>query len=123
MAGIADTTLAIIRGRVYDWQNKALPYSVISFENKQSGIKSGCLADSLGGFTIYLFSGNYNLTAQYVGYTDLSFDELQLKPGHIRQVEFVLGRSGCFRIYLIQSDKPLNKRKLKRTERRLKRKK
>jgi hypothetical protein len=76
----------------------------------------------LGNFKLYLPADKYKLTALFVGYTSLTIDELQLGTGELRELKLQLGNGGAFKTYLIQSDKPLSEKELKKTEKRLRRK-
>jgi len=91
------------------------------FDNHKDSIGKGGLADSSGHFKVYLHADKYELKVRSVGYTDFTLDKLQLRSGEIRQMEIRLGNGGGYKTIGIVSDKPLNKRALKRIEKRLER--
>lgn len=119
--GIADTTLAIVKGRVYDYNNKPLAFSPVAFDNKANGKITGCVTDSIGNYQLFIPTGVYSLTVLYVGSASFTMDEIKFTSGQIRQLDVKLGNANGFKTYNIVSDKPLNKTKLRRAVRQLKR--
>lgn len=118
-----DTNVTRINGKVSDYKNESIPYSIVIFKSeKDSSLIKKCFADSLGNFEMYLFPSTYHLTIYCVGYVKLAVNKLQIKSGELRKVEVKLGEAGGFAEYKIWSDKPLTKRKLKRYKRILSRK-
>jgi hypothetical protein len=122
VVGIADTTLSIIRGHIYDYKNKPLAFSPVGFDNKSNGKKTGCVSDTSGSYIIFLPPGQYSMTAIFIGYSDFKLNDITTTSGQIREIEAKLGNGNGFTMHNIISDKPLSKTKLKRIERRLRRK-
>ena len=120
--GLRDTVLALISGTVYDYERQPLGFAVLNLISLTDSSKHGVFTDSLGNFKLYLPADKYKLTALFVGYTSLTIDELQLGTGELRELKLQLGNGGAFKTYLIQSDKPLSEKELKKTEKRLRRK-
>ena len=121
--GVADTIVAFISGTILDYNEKPIAYVVLNLTSIKDSSKQGTLTDSLGNFTLHLPSDKYKLTALCVGYSSLTINEFQLGTGELRELKLRLGSAGGFTTYLIESDKPLNERKLNKIERRLRRKK
>jgi hypothetical protein len=120
--GIGDTTIAFISGTVYDYERQPLGFAVLNLISLTDSSKQGVFTDSLGNFKLHLPADKYKLTALFVGYTSLTIDELQLGTGELRELKLQLGNGGAFKTYLIQSDKPLSEKEIKKTEKRLRRK-
>jgi len=120
--GIADTILALVYGKVFDFESNPLAYANIKFENYIDTIKRGCTSDSLGNYRIYLPSGDFKLTMSFVGFSDFVLNGLKLGSGEIKQIIAKLGSGSGYRNYRIESDKPLSEKQLNRLERKLKKK-
>lgn len=117
--GIGDTTIAFISGTILDYKGQSLGFAVLYLMSLTDSSKHATFTDSLGNFQLHLPIDKYKLTALSVGYSSLTIDELQLGTGELREMKLQLGNGGAYKTYLIQSDKPLNKRKLKRLGRKM----
>ena len=53
--GNADTTDAIVRGYVHDYNNNPVMAASIVFYTQKDSLKKGCYSDSLGLFNLYAF--------------------------------------------------------------------
>lgn len=122
VVGIADTTLSIIRGHIYDYKNKPLAFSPVVFDNKTNNKKTGCVSDTSGGYIVFLPPGQYSMTAIFVGYSDFKLNDIATTSGQIREIDAKLGNGNGFTMHNIIADKSLSKAKLKRIEKRLRRK-
>ncbi|WP_293890294.1 carboxypeptidase-like regulatory domain-containing protein [Flavobacterium sp.] len=120
--GIGDTTIAFVSGTIYDYEKQPLGFAALNFLSLTDSSKHDVFTDSLGNFKLHLPADKYKLTALFVGYTSLTIDDLQLGTGELRELKLQLGNGGAFKTYLIQSDKPLSEKDLRKTEKRLRRK-
>ena len=119
--GIADTITTFIQGKIFDNKNEPLGFSVLYLTSKTDSSKFGTFADSLGNFKLTVPADKYILSAKCVGYSDLTIDNFEVGKGEIRELNLRLGDGGAFRTYLITSDKPLGKKKLKRISKKMRR--
>ncbi len=119
--GTADTITSVISGTIVDYRGDPIGFALLSLINLTDSSEHLAEADSVGNFRLLVPSDKYKLTAMFVSYTDLTIDELQLGVGEHREMELQLGKSSGFNTYIIRSEKPLSKWKLKRMKRKMKR--
>jgi hypothetical protein len=123
LIGIADTTTAFVSGTILDYKKEPIGFSVIYFESALDNSKYGALCDSLGKYSVKIPSGKYLLKSKSVGYSDLVVNDFSISTGEIRELDILLGDAGSYVTHSIISNKPLNKRKLNRIKRRIKKEK
>ena len=112
--GNADTTDAIVRGYVHDYNNNPVMAASIVFYTQKDSLKKGCYSDSLGLFNLSLSAGTYKMKITSTGFTPFIINQFQTGIGESRELEFKLGMLSGTSTYLIESEKKLSKKELKK---------
>jgi hypothetical protein len=117
--GIADTTIAIVKGQV---MNGILPnsFSIVSFTDKTTGKQEGKLLDSTATFRNYLQAGLYSGRFSTIGFNDFIIDSLRLGTGQMQEIDVDLGKASGFITYGFKSKKRFTSRQLSKMENKLK---
>ena len=88
---LADTVLALIKGRIADDKNIELAFSNICVTDLQNKNTTLFEADSLGAFNISLTSGNYKLLFYDDSHGQIQIDSLKLLMGQMQGINVSLG--------------------------------
>jgi len=112
VTGIADTSVAIVQGHVYDCRNVPLEAAYLIFSGKLDSIMKGCSTDSLGFFQVFLPADIYQVSIKSVLYTTYTIKQTEVKTGEIREMECKLGAYAGISDYIIMSDKKLSEKEL-----------
>ncbi|MBC7875139.1 MAG: carboxypeptidase regulatory-like domain-containing protein [Ferruginibacter sp.] len=114
--GIAYTTIALIRGYVHDYNNNPIMAASIVFYNQKDSLVKGCYSDSLGFFSLSLLANTYKVDITSIGFSPFIVNQFQPGTGEIRELEFQLGMLSGISTYLIESEKKLSKKELKKLQ-------
>lgn len=112
--GIADTTVAIVRGYIYDYNNNPIMAASIVFYNQKDSLVKGCYSDSLGFFNLSLLADTYEVKITTIGFSPYTLNQFQPGIGEIRKLEFQLGMLSGISTYVIESEKKLSKKELEK---------
>lgn len=109
--GSADTSVAFVKGRVFEKQ-EPVAFAIVTFTNSSGKVK-GTIADGHGYYKIGLNKGEYSVGFSDAGSNNMHIDTLELNAGQIQNIVVELGRNSGFTIYGIKSKKPLTDEQLK----------
>jgi hypothetical protein len=112
--GIADTTVAMVSGRIYDFNNNPIMAASIVFYSQKDSLVKGCYSDSLGFFSLPLLADTYKVNITSTGFSPFIVNQFQPSIGEIRELEFQLGMLSGISTYLIESEKKLSKKELEK---------
>jgi hypothetical protein len=96
--GIADTTIAFIEGLILGKDSfekvikiDTLPYTMISFINRESTDSVSSAADADGKFQYYLIAGVYDIQFGMMGYNRLRIENVRFRTGEKKELNVLLG--------------------------------
>lgn len=120
LIGIADTTIAVLSGQVFDLDTKeTLHFARVILREAETDKSYGQITDSLGRFAITVPANDYKFEVRCVGYSSINKD-LTLGIGEMREMKIELGQGGSYVTYGIESEKRLSKRQIRKKAEELK---
>ncbi len=120
LIGIADTTVAVLSGQVFDLDTKeTLHFARVILKEAETDKSYGQITDSLGRFVITVPANEYEFEVRFIGRSSIKKD-LTLGTGEMREVKIELGQGGSYVTYGIESEKRLSKRQIRKKAEELK---
>ncbi len=86
----------------------------VVFYNQNDSLIKGCYSDSAGFFSLFVSADTYKVKISSVGFAPFTINQFQPGIGEIRELEFQLGMLSGISTYMIESEKKMSKKELKK---------